>query len=412
MAKARASARARAKVEGDGAPELGNGSLRLGAHSLPLHAGAVHYFRLKPSAWRAALESLRDLGLGIVETYVPWGVHEREGGLCDFGEHDPHKDLGAFLDLAHELGLYVFVRPGPNINAELTYFGLPARVVFDPACQARSPRGNPLPLIAPPKMFPVPSYASERFFAETDRWFAEVAKVVAPRVWPNGPVVLIQVDNEASFYFRDAPFDQDYHPDALAMYRRRLEAQYGSLAELNAAHGTEWSAWEDVAAPERFEGHSHAALRRSLSWIELQESLLHGALARMRESLARVGLGRLPTVHNLAMGEGGFPGGIADLERALDCVGLDYYHRRGDLRTVKERTLRLAGTSRLPFAPEFGAGAPPYFPPRTDADSIAALMTACAFGLRGFNLYMAVDRDRWYGAPIDEDGRPRESAQM
>jgi beta-galactosidase len=30
-----------------------------------------------------------------------------------------------------------------------------------------------------------------------------------------------------------------------------------------------------------------------------------------------------------------------------------------------------------------------------------------AYGLRGFNLYMAVGRDRWVGAPIDARGKPR-----
>ena len=39
-------------------------------------------------------------------------------------------------------------------------------------------------------------------------------------------------------------------------------------------------------------------------------------------------------------------------------------------------------------------------------------MVALAYGLRGFNLYMAVDRDRWYGAPIDHTGRPRVEAGL
>ena len=35
------------------------------------------------------------------------------------------------------------------------------------------------------------------------------------------------------------------------------------------------------------------------------------------------------------------------------------------------------------------------------------MLTALAYGLRGFNMYMAVDRDRWIGAPIDHQGRAR-----
>jgi beta-galactosidase len=63
------------------------------------------------------------------------------------------------------------------------------------------------------------------------------------------------------------------------------------------------------------------------------------------------------------------------------------------------------------FSPELGVGAPPWFAPRSELDSLQGALAACAYGLRGFNLYMAVDRDRWYGAPIDEHGELRPSAE-
>ena len=57
-----------------------------------------------------------------------------------------------------------------------------------------------------------------------------------------------------------------------------------------------------------------------------------------------------------------------------------------------------------------GAGFPPFFAPLDERDSLYALMAALAYGLRGFNLYMAVERDRWIGAPIDCHGNPRPMA--
>jgi beta-galactosidase len=155
------------------------------------------------SQWRNALQQTRALGLSIVETYVPWGVHELSEGRYDFGAHDPKLDLAAFLDLAHEVGLYAFVRPGPNVNAELTYFGLPERVVRNPENQARSAHGNPVPLPVPPRTFAVPSYASLHFQREADRWLHAVGDITGPRCYPHGPIVLAQVDNEAALYFRD-----------------------------------------------------------------------------------------------------------------------------------------------------------------------------------------------------------------
>jgi beta-galactosidase len=409
MPKARISVRATPPSHNE-VPKISARALQLGQQQVPLYSGAVHYFRLKPSAWRPALEAIKSLGLNMVETYVPWGVHELRDGSYDFGQYDPQKDVGAFLDLAHSLGLYAFVRPGPNINAELTYFGLPRRVVFDEACQARSARGRPLPFIAPPRMFPVPSLGSERFFHEVERWYAEAGKIIAPRVWPRGPVVMVQVDNEAAFYFRDAPYDQDHHPEALGKYRAFLRTRYSTIDALNVAYGSEHAQWDDVSPPTSCAPDAtHELLRRSLDLMAFQEELLAGSLSRMRSAL-RESCGSMPTVHNAPMGESGLPAGLARVDSVVDINGIDYYHRRSDMRSVKERTLRLVGSVRLPYAPEMGLGAPPWFATRSNADSLHTLLCACAYGVRGLNLYMAVDRDRWYGAPFDEYGRERPHA--
>jgi len=407
MSAHRPSARARAPAK---APRLTRSGLQLGDRTVPLLSGAVHYWHLPRPTWRAALEAVRELGLNMVETYVPWGVHELEDGRFDFGGEDPSKDLAAFLDLAHELELLVFVRPGPNVNAELAYFGLPRRVVLDERNQALSPRGKPLPMIAPPRMFPVPSYASRHFRSEVEAWFRVVGEIVAPRRWPEGPVVLLQVDNEAAFYFRDGPYDGDYHPDALADFSAFLERRYRTLDALNRVYGSEHASFADAPAPRRFSARSAAELVPHLDWAAFHELLLCDALSAMRRQLADAGMSGLPVVHNLPMGELGLPTGLSTLGERVDLVGLDYYHLRGGLDHVRRRTLRLCGNAPHPFAPELGVGAPPWFAPRSDADSLMSALTACAYGLRGVNLYMAVERDRWYGAPIDVDGDARPHA--
>jgi beta-galactosidase len=144
--------------------DLGDGEV------LPLWAGAMHYWRHPPEEWRACLDAMRAMGLRLVDIYVPWGVHEIAPGSFDFGETDPSLDVAGFLELAHELGLRCVLRPGPHINAELTFFGLPERIVWDAECQARTPGGHPVILPIVPVAFPVPSYASDAFLEETARW--------------------------------------------------------------------------------------------------------------------------------------------------------------------------------------------------------------------------------------------------
>lgn len=393
-----------------GAPRIRGRALAVGNRQVPLYSGAVHYWRLEPDAWERALAEVRNLGLPIVETYIPWGVHETGPGEYDFGERDPRKDVGRFLDLAREAGLLAFVRPGPQINAEMTYFGLPERVVYDKACQARSPRQNAVILPWPPRMFPVPSYASTNYHRETGRWYDAVSAVVGPRVWPKGAVALVQVDNEAAYYFRNGPYDQDYHPDAVALYRKFLEDRYETLEKLSKAHRRSYATWDDVLPPERFEGRHPDDLVVHLDWAAFQEHLIAHALGRMKRRMARAGMKGLPIVHNVALGESGLPLSMVDIAKVVDLTGLDYYHASREHRTIKRRTLYLAGTFDVPYSPEMGVGAPPWFTPLSHEDSLFCAMAACAYGLRGFNLYMAVDRDRWYGAPIASDGTPRVEA--
>jgi beta-galactosidase len=384
----------------------------VGDREVPLLSGALHYWRLEREAWKPALAELARLGLPLVDTYVPWGVHELGPGDFDFGKRDPRKDLGAFLDLARDTGLLVLLRPGPHINAELTWFGLPERICYDPHCQARSPAGHPVILPFPPVMFPVPSYASARFHQEVGAWYDAVGEIVRPRLYPDGAVAMLQVDNEAAYYFRDGAYDQDYHPDALASWRAFLAERYGSVDELARAHGLPEPppSFDHAPAPTRFDGRTPEDLVRHLDWAAHKERLVREALGRMRARMERAGLSGVPVIHNLPLGDGGLPVSVPALEGTVDLVGFDYYHGRREHRTIRRRTLYLAGTTDFPYAPELGVGAPPWFTPLTHDDSLYCALVALAYGLRGFNLYMAVDRDRWYGAPIDAAGTPRVEA--
>src|SRR5512142_3200289 len=93
-----------------------NGALRVGAERVPLVAGEVHYWRLSPARWPAVLERVRQLGLNVVATYVPWQYHELAPGRFDFrGETEPPRNLVAFLDLLQQRDFWIFIRPGPFI---------------------------------------------------------------------------------------------------------------------------------------------------------------------------------------------------------------------------------------------------------------------------------------------------------
>jgi beta-galactosidase len=400
--------------------ENGDSRVRLHPHGLdvggdevlPLWAGAMHYWRHSQHEWRAGLEAMRAMGLRLVDTYVPWGVHEVAPGEHDFGESNARLDVAQFLETAHEVGLRCVLRPGPHINAELTFFGVPERIVWDPECQARTPGGNPVMLPIAPVAFPVPSYASDAFLEQTARWYRAVGKELARLRWPDGPIVLVQVDNEGALYFRDGIYDQDYHPDALHAFRVFLRAKYRHLHALRDAWRDEAITFATVVPPRRFDAKQAGELVPHVDWAEFHEHLLSSAMERMAADLVDAGFDGLPTTHNLPLGENATPLNPARMT-AIDLIGLDYYHRATPaehwaiLRRTAELACRCEARARPAYGAEVGAGFPPIFQPLDERDSIYTLMCAMAYGLRGFNLYMAVERDRWIGSPIDVRGRPR-----
>jgi beta-galactosidase len=389
--------------------DLGQGDV------LPLWAGSMHYWRHPRGEWRACLQAMRAMGMRLVDTYVPWGVHERAPGKFDFGATDPRLDVAHFLELAHELGLRCVLRPGPHINAEMTFFGLPERIVWDPECQARTPGGHPVMLPMVPVAFPVPSYASDAFLEETARWYRAVGEQVSRLRWPDGPIVLVQVDNEGALYFRDGVYDQDYHPDALQAFRGFLRAKYQHLHALREAWSDETVSFATVEPPRRFDAKVVSDLARHVDWTEFHEELLSSAMERMARALADAGFDGLPTSHNLPLGEAATPLNPARMT-AIDLLGLDYYHKTNStehwilLRRTTELACRCEGRGRPAYGAEVGAGFPPFFAPIESEESMYALIAAMAYGLRGFNLYMAVERDRWIGAPIDPHGKARPMA--
>jgi len=163
-----------------------DGKFHLNGTLLPLIGGSVHYWRLDRSLWPEILDKVKEMGFQIICTYVPWSVHEIERGKFDFGEINPDLDLEAFLWMCEEKDLYVILRPGPHINSEITYFGFPKRIVLDPEIQSVTADGTPVIFPSPPRMFPVPGYASEKFYKEVSIFFDHVCPIITRNLHPMG----------------------------------------------------------------------------------------------------------------------------------------------------------------------------------------------------------------------------------
>ena len=144
--------------------------------------------------------------------------------------------------------------------------------------------------------------------------------------------------------------------------------------------------------------------------MRFKDAYIAHALGAFAKLLDDVGLGEVARFHNLPPGDHG----LYNLRRIQGAiggpVGIDAYTPRARTSpSCAGARLACAGNAApVPIAFEVGVGFFPWFPPLDRADDPLRerdhLLTLLASGIRGFNLFMAVERDRYYGAAIGAGG--------
>jgi len=163
---------------------IGEESFLLAGRPFRILAGALHYFRVHPDQWRDRIRKARLLGLNTIETYVAWNAHEPYRGEWN---DSAGLDLGRFLDIVAEEGMYAIVRPGPYICAEWHGGGLPSWLTSIPDIGLR--RSEP------------------QYLAILTEYLQRVYGIVAPRqIDRGGNVILVQIENEYGAYGSDKEY--------------------------------------------------------------------------------------------------------------------------------------------------------------------------------------------------------------
>ncbi|MBB6251164.1 glycoside hydrolase family 35 protein [Nitrospirillum iridis] len=156
----------------------------LDGQPLWLLAGELHYPRIARADWRDRLRKLKSLGLNTLSTYVFWNAHEKAPGHYDF---TGNLDLAAWVSLAQEEGLHVFLRAGPYACAEWDGGALPAWVFPDETVKART--------------------LDPTYMSLSGRWLKRLGQEVAHlEVDKGGPILMTQVENEYGSFGQDRAY--------------------------------------------------------------------------------------------------------------------------------------------------------------------------------------------------------------
>ncbi|KAG5675365.1 hypothetical protein PVAND_005274 [Polypedilum vanderplanki] len=138
-------------------------------------AGSFHYFRALPQTWRQKLKTLKAGGLNAVDLYIQWSLHNPEDGIYNW---DGIADVERVVEIATEEGLFVILRPGPYICAEIDNGGLPYWLATKyPNIKVRTNDTN--------------------YLFEVERWYSKLMPKFEKHLYGNGGnIIMVQVENE------------------------------------------------------------------------------------------------------------------------------------------------------------------------------------------------------------------------
>ncbi len=374
----------------------------------------MHYFRVDKRYWSICFERIKRAGFRIISTIVPWNLHQAANKDIDFtGYVDPRKDLVVFLELAREFGFKVILRPGPWIAGQWPNGGFPGFLFADLKLFARDSKGHELKLKDDAGVDGgyLPSYLHPHFYHYLRNYFKTFIEATKNYIHPRGPIFMLEIDFETSFGRYLDPASADYNPDVLARYYPGfLASRYEDIRKLNQVYKSRFESFDAVEPPTNFSALDSKALPKALDWFRFREFMLRSYLSALEDIFKSY------TVEPLFFRSLYFRPG--DLLPAFDLLSGDRevmmgtnVFPEGSYFDFIQKGRFLRGEHQFAWGASFVSGSSVTeeelkignisYP---DGLRRFYLVAGMISGFHGFNHYMFVDRDHWFGAPLAGDG--------
>jgi beta-galactosidase len=150
-------------------------------------SGEMHPARIPERYWRHRIQMVKAMGCNTISAYIFWNYHESQEGVFDFTS-DNH-NIGEFIRIVQEEGMWLILRPGPYVCAEWELGGIPPYLLRIPDIKLRS--------------------LDTRYMAAVERYIKSLSEEIRPlQVTKGGPILMIQIENEYGSYGNDHDYMQ------------------------------------------------------------------------------------------------------------------------------------------------------------------------------------------------------------
>ncbi|XLR36476.1 hypothetical protein HN51_045828 [Arachis hypogaea] len=145
-----------------------------------LLSASIHYPRSVPAMWPSLVQTAKEGGIDVIETYVFWNGHELSPGNYYFGGRF---DLVKFVKIVQQAGMHLILRIGPFVAAEWNYGGVPVWLHYIPGTVFRTYNQPFMSHMQNFTTYIVNLMKQEKLFASQ-----------------GGPIILSQAKNEYGYY--------------------------------------------------------------------------------------------------------------------------------------------------------------------------------------------------------------------
>ena len=396
-----------------------------------MRGAEIHYFRTPKNKWRSLLRRSSELGINTITACVPWFFHEIEEGRFDFdGTTLPERDICGFIDAVAEEGLKFVAHPGPFINCEFRFGGIPEWLF----------RNHPetLSLKADGECVPgrgCPAEGEPLYRSYVRKWYEAVVPLFAERQADDGgPVILFQPDNELSAGWSYGLLNSLYDQVTLGeRWPAWLQKRFGVISGLNDCLESDYRDFESVEPPRSFPSKRFEKTLAHL-WMEFKRWFFADWGCTMAAWAKELGM-RVPMIFNEPVagfyGHGDHPGfGNVLLERGVEGASVchSYSPRIMDLEGLFNPISGLELVKSSPW------GGPPmsveincnWFIPRLSLSAInwsPLVRTLLGRGLKGYSVFTFAEaaanladsiegQDYFQGTCVDIDGKVSEAGKQ
>lgn len=383
----------------------------------------IHYFRVDKRYWSVCFERIKRAGFRVISTAIPWNLHQDRNKDIDFnGFQDSRKDLIVFLELAREFGFKVILRPGPWIAGEWKNGGIPDFVLADRELLARDAEANIVELdnmvgVSGGKLV---SYLHPHFQHYLKNYLKNLIETTRNYIHPRGPVFLVEFDFETSFCHKTGPGEADYNDYVIkTLYPDYLQEKYETIKNLNSVYKSRYKDFGDVEPPREFTGLDLKHLPKYFDWFYFKEWYLSEFLTGLEELFKSYTV--LPLFFRSLYFRSEHPLPEFSLRVAGDeehLVGTSVFPE-GTAFDLMQKARYMRAMTDFAWAPSFISGSTTssrseseLMFPITDGRRRYFVAAGLAGGFKGLNHYMFVNRDHWYGAPVDNDGTIRDGFEI